>query len=120
MSVTLELLHWVRWLTGRWGEYLVLTRLLIQVSGLLPISGDAEDLAVEIGDHPCVWTDGSREDYPTGGSEVAGSGVCLLAPKEEAMREATWGTAEEHGDASLERCRAFMHVSWSTPDSPTR
>ena len=28
---------------------------------------DAEDLDTDIGEHPCVWTDGSREDYPTGG-----------------------------------------------------
>ena len=36
---------------------------------------DAEHLATEIRDRPCVWTDGSREDYPTGGFEVAGAGV---------------------------------------------
>ena len=25
---------------------------------------DAKDLAIEVGDHPCVWTDGGREHYP--------------------------------------------------------
>ena len=33
-----------------------------------------------------MWTDGSREDYPTGGFEVAGVGVYLPASE-----EATWG-----------------------------
>ena len=60
-------------------------------------------------DHPCVWTDGSREDYPTGGFEVAVAGVYLLAP-DEAFRGAVWGTVEEYGDARLDRRRAFMPV----------
>ena len=52
---------------------------------------DAEDLAMAIGDHTCVWTDGSREQYLTGGFEVAGAGVYLPAP-DEAFRGAVWGT----------------------------
>ena len=36
---------------------------------------DEEDIALEMVDHPNIWTDGSRVDYPTGGFEVAGSGV---------------------------------------------
>ena len=60
-------------------------------------------------DHPSLWTDGSWEDYPVGGFEVAGAGVFLPAP-EEAMRGAVWGTTEEYGDARLERCRVFMPV----------
>ena len=40
----------------------------------------AEDLAMEIGDHPCVWTDGSLEPHPTAGISVAGAGVFLPAP----------------------------------------
>ena len=67
---------------------------------------------IEIGDSPCVWTDGGREDYSTGGFEVAGSGVYLLAP-ELAMEGAVWGTVEEYGDARLDRCRAFMPVPGS-------
>ena len=55
---------------------------------------DADDLALGLDHHPSVWTDGSREDYPTGGFEVADAGVFLPAP-EEAMREAVWGTTEE-------------------------
>ena len=39
-----------------------------------PDLGDAEDLAIEIGDHPCVWTDGSKEECPIGGFEVAHGG----------------------------------------------
>ena len=65
---------------------------------------DADDLAMGIGEHASVWTDGSREDYPVGGFEVAGAGVYLPAP-EEAMRSAIWGTTEEYGDCGgLWRC----------------
>ena len=60
-------------------------------------------------DHPCVWTDGSREQHTTAGFEVAGACVYLLA-LEEAFRGAAWGTVEEYGDAWLERCQAFMPV----------
>ena len=70
---------------------------------------DAEDLSMENGDHPCVWTDGSLEPYPQAGFSVAGAGVYLPAP-ELAMQGAVWGVVEEHGDASLERCRALMSV----------
>ena len=77
--------------------------------GVPPDFWDAEDLAIEIGEHPCVWTDGSREDYATGGFEVAGAGVYLLAP-ELALEGTVWSTVEEYGDARLDRCRAFMPV----------
>ena len=70
---------------------------------------DVEDLATEVGDHRCVWTDGSREAYPIAGFLVAGAGVYLPAP-ELAMQGATWEVAEEYGDARLESCRAFMPV----------
>ena len=36
---------------------------------------DAEDLATEIGEHPCVWTDGSREVCPTGSFEVVSGSI---------------------------------------------
>ena len=56
---------------------------------------DADDIALEMPDHPNIWTDGSREDYSSiGGFEVAGA----------------WGTVEEYGDARLDRCRAFLPV----------
>ena len=49
----------------------------------------ADDLALGMEDHPCVWTDGSGVDYPTGGFEVAGAGVYLPA-SDEAFRDAIW------------------------------
>ena len=69
---------------------------------------DAADIALEMPEHPDVWTDGSREDFSsTGGFEVAGAGVYLPA-SELALDGLIWGTAEEYGDARLERCRAFL------------
>ena len=44
-----------------------------------------------------------------GGFEVAGPGVFLPA-SEVAFDSLVWGTAEEYGDARLERCRAFLLV----------
>ena len=38
---------------------------------------DSEDLAAEIGDQPCVWTDGSLEPHLAAGFAVAGAGVYL-------------------------------------------
>ena len=43
------------------------------------------------------------------GFEVAGAGVYLPA-SELAFEGSTWGTAEDYGDARLERCRAFLLV----------
>ena len=41
---------------------------------------DADDIALEMSDHPKIWTDGSREDFTSvGGFEVAGAGVYLPA-----------------------------------------
>ena len=41
---------------------------------------DAADIALEMPEHPNVWTDGSREDFSSiGGFEVAGAGVYLPA-----------------------------------------
>ena len=70
---------------------------------------DADDLALQMTDTPNIWIDGSREDSPVGGFEVACAGVYLPAT-EEAMRGSVWSVAEEYGDAGLERCRAFMPV----------
>ena len=40
---------------------------------------DADDIALEIPDHPNICTDGSREDFSSiGGFEVAGAGVYFL------------------------------------------
>ena len=47
-------------------------------SGSLLIFGMLRTWPTELGDHPCV-TEGSRENCPTGGFEVASAGVCLLA-----------------------------------------
>ena len=61
-------------------------------------------------DHPNIWTDGSREDFSSfGGFQVAGALVCLPA-SDLAFDGSVWGTAEEHGDARLERCRAFLPI----------
>ena len=71
---------------------------------------DADDIALEMHEHPNVWTDGSREDFSSlGGFEVAGAGVYLPA-SELAFEKLVWGTVEEYGDARLERCRAFLPV----------
>ena len=51
---------------------------------------DADDLALEMTDAPNIGTDGSREDCPVCGFEVAGAGVYLPAP-ELAMGGAVWG-----------------------------
>ena len=75
-----------------------------------PECWDADDIALEMSDHPYVWTDGSREDFSSvGGFEVAGAGVYLPA-SEVPFESSVWGTAEECGDARLERCRAFLSV----------
>ena len=77
---------------------------------------DAADIALEMTEHPNVWTDGSREDFSSVGLfEVAGAGVCLLA-SEVAFECSVRGTAEECGDALLERCRAFLPVPWGYAD----
>ena len=71
---------------------------------------DAADIALEMSEHPDIWTDGSREDFSSvGGFEFAGAGVYLSA-SELAFEGSVWGTAEEYGDARLEHCRAFMPV----------
>ena len=71
---------------------------------------DADDIALEMPEYPNIWTDGGREDFSSvGGFEVAGAGVYLPASV-LAFDHSVWGTAEEYGDARLERCRAFMPV----------
>ena len=75
-------------------------RSLEQVLGAYPVDDSCfwtppdffwmlDDLAAEIGEHPCVWTDGSREAYPTAGFRVAGAGVYLPA-LELAVQGAVW------------------------------
>ena len=81
-----------------------------------PEDWDVDDIALEMADHPDVWTDGSREDFSSaGGFEVAGAGVYLTA-SEVAFYSSVRGTAEEYGDARLERCRAFPAGSWGHAD----
>ena len=71
---------------------------------------DADDIALEMSEHPNIWTDGSKEDYSSiGGFGIAGAGVYLPA-SEVAFEGLVWGTVEEYGDARLERCRAFLLV----------
>ena len=62
-----------------------------------PEHWDADDIALEMSDHPNIWTDGSREDFSSvGGFEVAGAGVYLPA-SELAFDGLVWWTAEEYG-----------------------
>ena len=71
---------------------------------------NADDIALEMSDHPNFWTVGCREDFSSiGGFDVAGAGVHFPA-SELAFEGSVWGTAEEYGDARLERCRAFLPV----------
>ena len=56
---------------------------------------DADEIALEMTDHPNVWTDGNREDFSSvGGFEVARAGVYLPA-SELAFEGSVWGTVEE-------------------------
>ena len=73
------LIHWVSLLIvpGSWCK--VLIRLIALSFGLLLFFWNAEDLAMEVGVHPCVWTVGSLEPYLTAGISVAGAGVYLPA-----------------------------------------
>ena len=55
-------------------------RLILLLPGLPPEYWDADDIALEMPEHPNIWTDGSREDFSSiGGFEVAGAGVYLPA-----------------------------------------
>ena len=75
-----------------------------------PECWDADDIALEMPEHPNIWTDGRREDFtPVGGFEVAGAGV-YLPSSEVAFDYSVWRTAKEYGDARVERCRAFLPV----------
>ena len=45
---------------------------------------DTDDVALEMSDHPNVWTDGSREDFSSvGGFSVAGAGAGVYLPASE-------------------------------------
>ena len=75
-----------------------------------PEHWDADDIASEMSDTPNIWTDGSTRDFSSlGGIEVAGAGVHVPV-SELAFECSVWGTAEEYGDARLERCGALMPV----------
>ena len=55
------------------------------------IHWDADDIALEMTDHPNILTDGSREDFSSvGGFEVAGAGIYLPA-SEVAFEGSVWG-----------------------------
>ena len=70
---------------------------------------DADDFALEMVDHPNIWTCGSGEKYLSGGFEVAGSGVYFPALV-ASMLGSVWGVSEEYGDALVDRCREFTSV----------
>ena len=106
----------VIWLLFILNGALVLIPLTLLVAWTPPGYWDAADIALEMSEYPNIWTDGSREDFSSvGGFEVAGAGVYLPA-SELAFECSVWGTTEEYGDARLERCRAFMRVSWGHAD----
>ena len=65
----------VNWPSGLWNGIWALADSLDFWNALY--FWDADDLALGMEDDPCVWTDGSREQYPTGGFEVAGASVIL-------------------------------------------
>ena len=71
---------------------------------------DADDIALEMTEHTNIWTDGSREDFFLLGALklLVVVSTCLLLNL--LLTDWTWGTAEEYGDARLERCRAFLPV----------
>ena len=55
-----------------------------------PDCWDADDIALEVPEHPNIWTDGSREVFSSiGGFEVAGAGVYLPA-SEIAFDNSVW------------------------------
>ena len=67
-------LLWHVWLSGLSGIGQRDPWWILVVLGLLLITGDAADIALEMPEHPNVWTDGSREDFSSiGGFEVAGA-----------------------------------------------
>ena len=47
---------------------------------------------MEMVDRPNIWTDGSLEEHPVGGFEVAGSGVYFPAP-EASLLGSVWGVS---------------------------
>ena len=90
---------------------------------------DVDDIALEMSDHPNIWTDGSREDYSSiGDFEVAGA--VYLPASEVAFEGAVWGVAQEYGMLawrvavllclSLGRHRLFSVKSFAAPFLPCR
>ena len=75
---------------------------------------DADDIALETSDTPNIWTGGSREDFSsTGGFEVAGAGVHVLAP-ELAFEGSVWGVWR----CSPGALPCFHAHTWATSDCP--
>ena len=76
----------------------------------LPDFWDAEDLAVEMGDHPCVWTGGSLDSFARADVLVVGAGVHLLA-RELATQGATWSEVEEYGAVGYVPCFLCQYLA---------
>ena len=66
----------VIWLLFISNDAWVLILLTLMVAGLLLTIGDADDIALEMTDHPNVWTDGTREDF----SSIGGFDVNRISP----------------------------------------
>ena len=72
---------------------------------------DADDLALGLEDHPSVWTDGSREDYPIGGVEVADP--TASAARKVSQRRRASGAAEARQRRDKYRRRVRRHTKRS-------
>ena len=78
---------------------------------------DADDIGLEMSDHPNIRTGGSREDFSSvGGFEVAGAGVYLPAA-EVAFESARYGELQKSMVMHVwSVCRAFYASSWGNAD----
>ena len=110
MAGCLGLVVLVRGILGRLplGIWLAVSLSAVWVHWAPPDCWDADDVALEMSDHPNIWTEGRTSLLSVGLKWLALVFTCLLL--RSAFESAVWGVAEEFGDALLERCRAFVPV----------
>ena len=96
----------------------MLIGLILPLLGLLLSIWDADDIALEMPEHPNIWTDGSREDFSSvGGFEVAGAGAYV--PAAEVALIIPFGVRLK-STAMLGLSVAVLFTStWSPADSAT-